>query len=342
MTLWRSGLVSLTLLVFAFEVVLLSPRAAHANPATTISRYTGGSGASTVTDFYTLGCNRAAGPTGTVVLAFGGPVWDSTLFWGVDPPGFASFWTVGQVEARAKEFARGVYECRTASTSIAVVIGTSNDHFASGVTSGNGIAWATMVKAVQSYITAWPSWSPWVNAYGGNDVEPSFSTSTQMRNWYSGYGSVSSARRVYNFGSADACPQSYALSGGAYVSGQTATAGGCLNGWTQDDVYHASWGHLLAWNIPEIYTNYDSSGAFSAQAIQWERIVRYAKLRYSRTMLVSGVMVQYLACQEVGCDATLDNTATQGYDQLWAALQYVDGGSGAQTPNWLTDISWYQ
>jgi hypothetical protein len=71
-----------------------------------------------------------------------------------------------------------------------------------------------MVKDVQAYIITGTDWSPWVNAYGGNDAEPSFSSAYWARDWYSGYGAVASARRIYDFGSADGCPLTYYLSGG--------------------------------------------------------------------------------------------------------------------------------
>ena len=132
---------------------------------------------------------------------------------------------------------------------------------------------------------------------------------------------------------------------------QSASAGGCDNSWTQDDAYYASWGFSLAYNIPEIYLNLGTGETFSAQAIQWERIVRYAALN-SRTMSVFGVMVQAQACIDNlppynydpadDCNASEDNTPTEGYDQLWNALNYIDGGSGAQTPPRLTNISWLQ
>ena len=83
-----------------------------ANPSTTVSRYTGGTGASSTSDFYSLGCNRASAAAGTVVLAFGAPKYDSYYGWGVDPPGYASFWTINEVKDRAKQFAAGVYACR--------------------------------------------------------------------------------------------------------------------------------------------------------------------------------------------------------------------------------------
>lgn len=314
-----------------------------ANPSTTVSRYTGGTGASSTSDFYSLGCNRASAAAGTVVLAFGAPKYDSYYGWGVDPPGYASFWTINEVKDRAKQFAAGVYACRSSSTNIAMVLGTSNDNVSyGGVQYSSGYAWAGMVKDVQAYVTAGTDWSPWVNAYAGNDVEPDFSTAYWVREWYRGYGDVSSARRVYDFGSADGCPQSYYLSGGVYLSGQTSSPGSCNNSWTQDDVYYVSWGFTLAYSIPGIYANFDSSGAFSPQSVQWERFVRYANLRYSRSMSISGVLTQYTACSEVGCPSNEDNTPTQGYDQLWNSLQYIDSGSGAQSPGWLTDISWNQ
>jgi hypothetical protein len=232
------------------------------------------------------------------------------------------------------------------STSIAVVMGTSNDNYYGGVVSAAGSAWATAAKNAQTYITSGTSWAPWVNAFAGNDLEPAWSTATAMRNWYGGYGSVTGALRIYNFGSADGCPQSYTLTGGVYLSGQTTSPGSWIS-LAQEKVYSTNWGFALGYNIPQIYTNYDSSGAFSPQAVEWERLVRYGNVLYGSNMIVSGVMVQHLACvyalsHPPTCPTSLDNTATEGYDQLWNSLQYIDAGSGAQSPVWVTDIAWDQ
>ena len=332
--------------LFAVEVMLVTD--AHdvrANPAVTVSRYTGGTlpnALSSTTDFYNRGCNRASGSPGTVILAFGAPTYHSTHGWGTTEPASGAFRKMSDIEARVKSFAHGVYSCRTGSTNISMIVGTSNDSSLGWLQSGHGSAWAAMVKATQDYIVSGTSWAPWVNAYGGSDIEPGFGSVTATSNWFGGYTGYASARRIYNFGSADGCPQSYTLSGGVYVTNQTSTAGGCNNGWTQENVYYMSWGHSLAYSVPAIYYNLQAGEVFSRQAVQWERIVRYANVKYSRTMAISGALVQAQACSEVSdpdC-SVLDNTPTQGYDELWNALNYLDGGSGAQTPNWLTDISW--
>ena len=165
----RLGLTTTALILLACEVALFSgPKLALANPATTLSRYTGGTGATTTTDFYNLGCNRAGGPVGLVVLAFGRPKYDATYGWGTDPPGSVTYWSNAEVLARAKQFASGVYYCRTASTNIAMIIGTSNDNSGGGVQSAVGASWAAMVKDAQTWIIGGgTSFAPWVNAYAG-------------------------------------------------------------------------------------------------------------------------------------------------------------------------------
>lgn len=343
----RVAITILGFVLLAVEGMLIGGATpASANPAVTISRYTGGTATyalSTTTDFYNRGCARASGPPGTVILAFGAPYYDYYLGWGTKEPASAAFLSMTDIEARAKSFANGVYSCRSGSTNIALVIGTSN--FDLGwVQSAHGSAWAAMVKVVQNYIAASPSWAPWVNAYGGSDLEPGFGSQSITAAWFGGYVGYTGAQRFYNFGSVDGCPQGYALVGGVYVTGQTSTAASCLSGsgWTQDDVYNFSWGNTLAYSIPAIYLNLPAGATFSPQAVQWERVVRYAAVRYSRSMSIGGVLVQNQACSEVydpDCP-DLDNTPTEGYDQLWNALNYLDGGSGAQTPGWLTDISW--
>lgn len=342
----KSACLAVGLVLLALEMILVGDaKLALANPAVTVSRYTGGTSTyalSTTTDFYYRGCARATGPAGVVILAFGAPAYDYTYVRGTVELASGSYRKMADIEARVKSFALGVYSCKNASTNIALVVGTSNYNSSGWVQSGHGSSWAAMVKSVQTYIETSPSWAPWVNAYGGSDLEPGFGSVTATSDWFSGYTGYTGARRVYNFGSADGCPQSYTLSGGVYITGQTSTAGSCNNGWTQEDVYYMSWGHTLAYSIPEIYYNLQAGEVFSRQAVQWERIVRYAYLKYSRSMAISGVLVQNQACSEVydpDCPV-LDNTPTQGYDELWNALNYLDGGSGAQSPNWLTDISW--
>jgi hypothetical protein len=105
--------------------MLFTPEVAKANPATTVSRYTGGSGTTSTNDFYSLGCTRASGPVGAVVLAFGAPKYDSTYGWGVDPPGYTAFWTINDVKEWAKQFAAGVYNCRGSSTNVSMIVGTT-------------------------------------------------------------------------------------------------------------------------------------------------------------------------------------------------------------------------
>ena len=331
---------TLLLLVALTAGLVGNARPALANPATTHSRYIGGTGSYTANELYNLGCARAsAGETGAIILAFGRPRYISGTGWGVQVlGGSGQFMSLSDVTIRASFFAAGFYACASGSTYATIIVGTSN--FGDELTYDHGQQWAYTVTNVQSFITSPPSIAARVQAHGGSDIEldwnpyddPSVDATV---NWVQGYDSVNT-RSMYNFGDAAGCPASRS----GNVTGQTSSSSSCNSDWTQQRVRYVSWGNPAAYPFPAIYSE---GSTYSDQAIEWQRISNYSKRAYGSAMVIGGVLTQKGACDDIGgssqCPGTY-NTPTQGYDQLWNALNYLDSGYVAQTPQWLTDIDW--
>ena len=139
---------------------------------------------------------------------------------------------------------------------------------------------------------------------GAVDIEPSWGPVRQAKEWVSGFTSAS-GRRLWNFGSADGCPQ---------------TVGGrrCNNGWTIDDVLWVSTQaspRLVV--VPQIHTQ---SGS---QARQWA-VIAARSLELGTPLRIAGVGTQASACLQVreGCRVT-GNDAWGAWEQLRQALDAI-------------------
>lgn len=340
----------IALSLIAIEAAFLgNVRLTSANPAITHGRYVGWTGSiplSSPQNFTDMGCARAsAGEIGAFVLAFGAPYYQSGVGYETVLPGtLSTYMTLYDIQIRAQNFAYGYYSCAPAGAFASIIISTSNS--GSYLTSGHGSQWSTMVSNVQNWITSPPSYGSKVAAYAGFDAEPGFNSYSSSASWLQNYSS-SYTRRVYDVGSADGCPESWSGSG-TWTTGQTSTAGACQNGWNQDNVSYIAWGNPAAWPFPEIYTNSTAGTTpLSSQAIQWQRITNYRRLHYGSAMQIGGILTQQGACIDNQgtvnqCASGTTNSPTDGYNQLWTALNYLDAGAVAQTPNWLSDISWKQ
>lgn len=329
------------LLVVATELAFSRPAVvAHANPSTTLSRYVGGSGADTLTDFYNLGCDRAQqNVVGAVILDFGNLYYSSGSYGAITPAYPYHFKSIATIEQDTEQFAAGFWNCSSGLSSFAtVIIGTNNAPYngEDDVRSAAGAAWSSMATTVENYIESGTSWSSRIVAAGGIDAEPGFGSASEAEQWADGY-SQSWTRLFYDYGSADGCPYSVTLQNGHYLTGQTAASGACNNGWSQYSERYLSWGSPAAEAIPEIAV---PGQPFSAQGAQWERISRYSQLAYGGSISFAGTLSEYTACQETGCGYTYD-TPSQSYDDLWDPLQYYDYGYVAMDPPWQLDISWY-
>jgi hypothetical protein len=137
---------------------------------------------------------------------------------------------------------------------------------------------------------------------GAVDLEPGWGPPGQARAWVDGYVDQTAAR-LWNFGSADGCPQTY----GADLT--------CNNGWTIDDVLwvssHAG-PNVLA--MPQIHTK---SGS---QARQWAVLAARGQAM-GMPLRLAAITVQTAACSQVrgGCPTT-GVSAWDGWSQLRRAL----------------------
>ena len=74
-----------------------------------------------------------------------------------------------------------------------------------------------------------------------------------------------------------------------------------------------------AYPFPQIYaTCTPTLACIGANAVQWERIARYHRLKTGGLMAIQGALTQYVACPEFPsmCPTGSNNTANEGYNQL--------------------------
>ena len=240
-------------------------------------------------------CNQARlAPRGTVVLSFGKQVEGGASGFGMTLMNDDMVAVVATVAAGLAECGGGPWE---------VAIGTSNS---GGATPFNGVEggarWAALVERARG------ASDPRIAISGAVDLEPSWGPVAQSRAWVAGYVAATS-RRLWNFGSADGCPQ-------------TVGAVRCNNGWTIDDV---AWVSTEAgpnvWVAPQIFTQ---SGSL---ARQWAVIAARA-LQRGAQLRVGGVGVQSSACVQRGPCPTTGNQGWQAWQQLRAALDAIASTAG--------------
>lgn len=234
-------------------------------------------------------------PQGIVVLSFGKQVEGGAS-------GFGVALTAADIVAATAQVAGGLAECASGPWEVAV--GTSNS---GGATPFNGydggVLWAQIVEQARA------ASDPRVIISGANDIEPSWGPVGQARAWVDGFVAAS-PRRLWNFGSADGCPQS--------VGGVR-----CNNGWTIDDVLwvssHAGPNVVV---MPQIHTQ---SGS---QARQWAVIAARA-LEMNNPLRIGAIGIQTSACAQVrgGCPTT-GNSAWAAWQQLRSALDAIPATAG--------------
>jgi len=302
---------------------LLNGRAAQPVPTpaflSSISRYIATLSPSAHT---AMGCESGtAGQAGTIILDFGQP--QSVGFgYGTLIFDYNTLASTQEIAEAAKAFARGFADCAVGSVSLNLAVGTSN--YRGATTFAHGKAWAQMVNSLETWRNTQPaSLAGRVTFLGANDIEPSWNTAAQTRDWVQGYASAA-LQPYLNYGSCDGCPSAQ------YPNWQP------NNNWTLDDVWFVSNGSNIAKPFPEIY----ATGGIHAQ--QWHWVSLYAANVKGKAMDFAGVLTQWQACQDtnpVPCrDSGLDNTPQQGWQQMQAALN-----SDTRTAQLLpspSDISW--
>jgi hypothetical protein len=273
-------------------------------------------------------------------LLFRAPTFKNDIY-GV--AGLGSSTPLSTVALLAEAFASGYYNALGSNTTlhVRIVIATSNGTTMCGgseVTFGHGQAWAQIVESVGSWVIG-QGYSAQVDVAAGSDMEAGsavwpagsacnsagrrqWAGPTETRNWVDGYASVVPRRFLYDVGDAGGCPQ----------AGTTATARGCNGGFDQQDVWYISWGAPPSEPLPEIYT---TSGSMAAQ---WQQLSLYSYLAHGGSMIIAGALTESGACQQVTCPASLQNSASGGWQQLYNSL---NGDTRTkQTLSWSTDIKW--
>jgi hypothetical protein len=246
-------------------------------------------------------------PRGIVVLSFGKQVEGGAN-------GFGRTITYSTIVATAAAWAAGLAECGVGPWEVS--IGTSNS---GSVTAYNGFlggaTWARMVEQART------SADPRVAISAAVDLEPGWGPAGQARSWVDGFVRASSLR-LWNFGSADGCPQT--------VSSDLT----CNNGWTIDDIlWVSSHAGPNVFAMPQIHTQ---SGS---QSRQWAVLAARAA-SMAMPLRLGAITVQTAACSQVrgGCPTT-GISAWDGWAQLRRAIDAIPGAVGTPVGAPM-DIRW--
>jgi hypothetical protein len=246
-------------------------------------------------------------PRGIVVLSFGRQVEGGTN-------GFGRTIPYSTIVATSAAWAAGLAECGTGPWEVS--IGTSNS---GSVTAHNGFmggaTWGRMVEQARAASDARVAISAAV------DLEPGWGPPGQARSWVDGFVRASSIR-LWNFGSADGCPQT--------VSSDLT----CNNGWTIDDVlWVSSHAGPNVFAMPQIHTQ---SGS---QSRQWAVMAARAA-SMAMPLRLGAITIQTSACSQVrgGCPTT-GISAWDGWSQLRRAIDAIPGAVGTPVGAPM-DIRW--
>jgi hypothetical protein len=276
--------------------------------------------------------NRTKPQYSLVVLDYGCQTQEDGV-WGASSANSATFHTMSQLRTAVESFGEGYYYGVDTNwtAQLEVQLGTNND---CTVSNAAGQAWANSIDTINSWfanhgLVDFPI-ARQVLAGGANDFEAGFCLNdpcpANAKAWASGYASAG-LYRYDNYGSCSGCPP----------------AGTPDGAWTQDDYWYLSWGASAAYPLPEIYANN------GVNAAQWERISEYGVNAHGWAMRFDGALTQDQACAQrpADCNPALDNTAAQGWKQLWKALNSIAGYDNHVPPTsvhgrlkYSSDIAW--
>jgi hypothetical protein len=210
---------------------------------------------SSTTTAYNLGCSQgsadaSSGSGSMAYLDFGG----QNSSGGTDTAFGGIALTYSQIENIGLAFAHGYYVCTGSdkSTHLTLAVGTNNS-LNNGSTYGT--AWGNVTSTTYRLIYN-AGYASQVYVWGGDDMEPGYSTQSLTESWASSFSGTSN--EYLDFGSADGCH----LTGG--------TDGTCNNGWTISGEYDLAYGQTSAQSAPEIVS--------TATANEWANISEYGKL----------------------------------------------------------------
>ncbi len=326
LALWISSLLGATILL----VAVVPSVSAQSYPGGVISHYME---TISTTTHYNLGCSLGTNlkggspPQDALVILDYGRALKSGGSYGASLFGFnGGFASTVQIAAAVQEFAHGFWVCTAGNVTahVRLGVGTSNNllsNLGSTEATNHGSAWAGMVNSINSYLSS-HGYSSQADAVGANDIEVSWSTYSLAKSWVDAYGSAASWS-YYDYGDAAGCP----------TSGATSTPKTCSSSWTQESLYYVSWGQAFGWGVPEIYRT------DGTQAKQWQQISKYGVLAHGSKIIFAGSLTQHAACRQVVCDPSLDNTAAQGWSQLYNTLA-GDSQTALTTLRFATDIRW--
>lgn len=279
-------------------------------PAYTTSRYI-----TTIknSNFYSNGCSAGQShPQNSVwILDFGEP-WYQNSTYGTNLVQSNTWVTNSTILSAIEQFMLGFYNCSASNAWGVLSIGVSN--FGPDINYYEGRAWASMVDQANNWAFNNGYYSK-IGAYGGVDAEINYNGPAATRAFVDGWASVNQDL-YYDFGDCAGCPNPG-------------------NSWTEADVYYVSWQKTTANAFPEIYAQN------GAQATEWHDISLYGYLNNgANSISFSGALTQQEACTTNGpCNGT-DNSPSQGWTQLFNAIN-ADGRT-AMTPTYSTDMSYAQ
>lgn len=304
-----------------------------------------------------------------LILAFGYP-WDNhtstsaASLYGVAlyPSGHLTA-TLTQLESNMIGFFRGYYNCVSStnpSASLTVGLGI-NSSVSTGLTAEHGRQWAQLVDDLNDWIKTPPSWADKLHVAGAADFEPGWGSKIAsvrlVRQWvdgYAGYVGANPPNQYYFYGSCDGCPYVTRDASGNFVASYAPVLVS-ESDWTMDDVWYVSYGADPAWPVPEIYATNGN------HARQWQNLALWAatcnlipytttqcepqRRSINRYMRFAGAMTQHQACLDntPPCDPSLMNWPSDGWRQLWQALNDPNTPLTHQGAlEWITDIAWKQ
>jgi hypothetical protein len=253
-----------------------------------------------------------------VVLDFGQPTDDKSGY-GANLFGFGPV-TTTQIANAVEQFAVGYVACAGSDQNSHLRIGIGTSNYGSKVYYMHGKAWAKMVNSVNTWIKRQGYFSR-LDTVGASDMELSWNTAANTRDWVDGYDS-SNSYALYNYGDAAGCPTR------AYPNWS------CGPPWTREDVWYISFGVGAAYPLPLIYAR------DGGNAQQWALLSLYSYTQHGSRVDIKGSFTQYQACQQFpdGCGIGLNNSPSQGWTQLETELNR--DGRTAQSLTWSTDIKW--
>ncbi len=206
-----------------------------------------------------------------VILDFGGQLANRT---GTLSTNGKTKFKNAQIEAIAKEFANGYFECEYGYATVHLDIGTNNSYDA--VSAAGGKAWAEVVKNVANYVLESKEKTKVVSIYGGDDLEDGYSSGGKALDWARSYSENTNSPYV-NYGDAGGCPET------SHENGPCAVENGFAE-WNQQVEYEVSWQIYRAHGTPEIY--------HLANAKQWAEIALYGNGHFGGGIQFEGPLDQ--------------------------------------------------